>query len=53
MTDNLLFETGEWLLLEDVYGVLLLEQQNPDPVGYIVAEVASPGAIEAVALWGD
>ncbi len=52
MSNNLFLETGEWLLLEDVYGVLLLEEQEPETIGYVVGEAISPGRIEATALLG-
>ena len=50
MNDNLLLETGDWLLLEDIYGVLLLEEQAAGMVGSIIGEAVSSGGIEAAAL---
>ena len=50
MNDNLLLETGDWLLLEDIYGVLLLEQQDPDVIGTVIGAALSSGGIEVVAL---
>ena len=50
MNDNLLLESGDWLLLEDIYGVLLLEEQDPDVIGTVTGAALSSGDTEAVAL---